>query len=151
MLNHVLRIALFGAGAIGLAACTTPTVTRQDMAATVAADPKLAKIGQIVVVYMENRSFDHLFGTFPGADGIANGHAPDTTTQTGPDGKPYAMLPAVALDKGGLDPRFKADIANAPFRMEPSVSLGDKTASPVHAFWTHKRQINDGKNDRFVV
>lgn len=97
------------------------------------------------------RSFDHLFGTFPGADGIANGRSPDTTTQTGPDGKPYAMLPAVALDKGGLDQRFKGDIANAPFHMEPSVSLGDKTASPVHAFWTHKRQINDGKNDRFVV
>lgn len=151
MLNHVLRIALFGAGAIGLVACTTPTSTRQDMAATAAANPKLAKIGQIVVVYMENRSFDHLFGTFPGADGIANGHAPDTTTQIGPDGKPYRLLPAVAFDKGGLDQRFKGDIGNQAFRMEPSVSLGDKTASPVHAFWTHKRQINDGKNDRFVV
>ncbi|MEG2962472.1 MAG: alkaline phosphatase family protein, partial [Janthinobacterium sp.] len=66
MLNHVLRIALFGAGAIGLAACTTPTGMQHNTAASAAADPKLAKIGQIVVVYMENRSFDHLFGTFPG-------------------------------------------------------------------------------------
>ncbi len=47
--------------------------------------------------------------------------------------------------------RFNAEHRQRAFRLEPSVSLGDKTASPVHAFWTHKRQINDGKNDRFVV
>src|SRR5262249_32770408 len=37
--------------------------------------PELAKIQHIVIIMQENRSFDHYFGTFPGADGIpmANG------------------------------------------------------------------------------
>ena len=29
------------------------------------------RIDHIVVIYLENRSFDNLFGLFPGADGIA--------------------------------------------------------------------------------
>ncbi|TMH14896.1 MAG: acid phosphatase, partial [Betaproteobacteria bacterium] len=32
----------------------------------------LARIDHIVVVYAENRSFDNLYGMFPGANGIAN-------------------------------------------------------------------------------
>ena len=32
----------------------------------------LSKIKTIVVIYAENRSFDHLYGLFPGANGIAN-------------------------------------------------------------------------------
>src|SRR5262245_45373924 len=32
----------------------------------------LSKIQTIVVLYPENRSFDHLYGLFPGANGIAN-------------------------------------------------------------------------------
>ena len=34
-----------------------------------AADDALALIKNIVVIYAENRSFDHLYGTFPGAKG----------------------------------------------------------------------------------
>ena len=37
----------------------------------------LAKIKTIVVIYAENRSFDHLYGFFPGANGIANASADD--------------------------------------------------------------------------
>jgi phospholipase C len=37
--------------------------------------PELAKIKHIVIILQENRSFDHYFGTYPGADGLpmANG------------------------------------------------------------------------------
>ncbi len=34
--------------------------------------PELKKIKHVIVIYLENRSFDHLYGLFPGADGIAN-------------------------------------------------------------------------------
>src|SRR5437763_15462373 len=37
-----------------------------------AAQEGLAKIKTIVVIYGENRSFDHMYGFFPGANGIAN-------------------------------------------------------------------------------
>jgi len=36
------------------------------------ANAKLAGINNFVIIYMENRSFDELYGTFPGANGIAN-------------------------------------------------------------------------------
>src|SRR5216683_2740047 len=34
--------------------------------------PGLQKLDHIVVIYLENRSFDNLFGLFPGADGLQN-------------------------------------------------------------------------------
>ena len=145
MYQQPKRLAALAAGLFCITACSTSPTARTGAGA------KLDKVGQIVVVYMENRSFDHLFGTFPGADGIANAVAQKRTTQVGPDGKPYSQLPPVALDKGGLDKRFNQPIPNGAFRLEPFVSLADKTASPVHAFWTHQRQINGGSNDRFVV
>src|SRR3954466_13368027 len=32
----------------------------------------LERIEHVVVIYAENRSFDHLYGLFPGAEGIAD-------------------------------------------------------------------------------
>ena len=32
--------------------------------------PELDRIGHIVVVFLENRSFDHLYGLFPGAEAV---------------------------------------------------------------------------------
>ena len=49
-----------------------------------------APIDHIIVLYMENRSFDHLFGTYPGADGIANYRG----RQENGSGVPYPTLPA---------------------------------------------------------
>lgn len=39
------------------------------------AGAKLANINNFVIIYMENRSFDELYGTFPGANGLANAPA----------------------------------------------------------------------------
>ena len=39
-------------------------------AATEKANASLRKIETIVVIYAENRSFDNLYGLFPGANGI---------------------------------------------------------------------------------
>jgi phospholipase C len=47
----------------------------------------LDDVNHIIVIYLENRSFDNLYGFFPGADGLANAGA--TATQVDGDGKPY--------------------------------------------------------------
>ena len=47
----------------------------------------LEKIDHIIVIYAENRSFDNLYGLFPGANGIANA-TPAQYTQIDNDGKP---------------------------------------------------------------
>jgi phospholipase C len=51
----------------------------------------LAKIKTIVVIYAENRSFDHLYGFFPGANGIANATV-EQKTQLDHDGTPLPYL-----------------------------------------------------------
>src|SRR5256885_17201181 len=49
-------------------------------------------INHIIVVYMENWSFDSLYGMFPGANGIAN--AMNAAPQVDKTGKVYDVLPA---------------------------------------------------------
>src|SRR5437660_2049132 len=51
----------------------------------------LAKIKTIVVIYVENRSFDHLYGFFPGANGIANA-SPDQKIQLDHDAVPLPFF-----------------------------------------------------------
>lgn len=116
------------------------------------ADPRLAKIGQIVVVYLENRSFDHLFGLYPGANGIAQAKAQGLDIQRDANGQPYAVLPAPVADKSGKpDARFTAPIPNGSYRIDATVPLNGQMFSPIHAFYTNQRQINGGRNDRFVA
>ena len=44
-------------------------------------------IDHLILIYLENRTFDNLFGLFPGADGIAEAGA--SATQVDKDGKAY--------------------------------------------------------------
>ena len=137
--------------ALALAAgCATPPGESRTAAPR---DPQLDKIGQIVVLYLENRSFDHLFGLYPGADGIANARARQHgTVQVDRTGKPYATLPVPVADKAGKpDPRLTDPIPNGPFRLEPKVGLADTMFSPIHAYYANRKQINGGRNDRFVA
>src|ERR1700724_4683605 len=79
-----------------------------------AADETLARIKTIVVIYAENRSFDHLYGFFPGAAGIAEATA-EEKTQLDHDGTPLPYLTVFGAD-GKPDPRFPR-LPNAPFRI----------------------------------
>src|SRR5216117_820464 len=51
----------------------------------------LEKIEHVVVIYAENRSFDHLYGLFPGANGIARATA-EQKTQLDRDDSPLSHL-----------------------------------------------------------
>ena len=112
----------------------------------------LERIEHIVVIYAENRSFDHLFGLFPGADGIANA-TPEQKTQLDYDGVPLPHLPPV-YQHGHADPAFPARLPNGPFRIDaPPVARGydEVLPSPVHNFYQNFEQINGGRNNRFVA
>ena len=113
----------------------------------------LASIEHIVVIYPENRSFDHLYGLFPGADGIANA-TPEQYTQVDYDGTPLPYLPPVFGADGKPDARYPARLPNRPFQINaPPVDLApDKLApSPIHAFYQNREQIAGGRNNRFVA
>src|ERR1051325_12111327 len=85
-------------------------------AASARADDALQKIETIVVIYAENRSFDHLYGFFPGAEGIANATA-EQKTQVDHDGTPLPHLPPV-YEHGHASKRFTAKLPNGPFRID---------------------------------
>src|SRR2546429_1342863 len=59
----------------------------------------LERIETIVVIYAENRSFDHLYGLFPGANGIADA-TDEQRTQLDLDGTALPHLPAVFTPQG---------------------------------------------------
>lgn len=112
----------------------------------------LEQIEHIVVIYAENRSFDHLFGLFPGADGIANA-TPEQRTQLDYDGTPLPHLPPV-YQHGHADPGFPDKLPNGPFRIDaPPVARAydEVLPSPVHNFYQNIEQINGGRNNRFVA
>src|ERR1700716_2265636 len=96
------RAARLAAPLVALASCdtgpmATPTTARAlDAARTVDrsdVDPALRKLDHIVVIYLENRSFDNLYGEFAGADGLAA--AAGAPLQVDASAAPYATLPAV--------------------------------------------------------
>src|SRR3954466_4107625 len=118
----------------------------------------IAKIKHIIVIYAENRSFDNLYGLFPGANGIDRALA-NYVAQVDHDGTPFTVLPPVWADEHNLrsreiDPRYPVTLPNRPFRIDqPPISspLDIRTRDLVHRFYQHKEQINGGRNDRFVA
>jgi phospholipase C len=115
-------------------------------------DARLDRIGNIVVIYAENHSFDNMYGLFPGADGIAQATAAQKT-QVDHDGTPLPHLPPVYTG-GKPDAHYPRDLPNGPFRIDaPPVSrtFGDIVPSPIHAYYHNMEQIDGGKNDRFVA
>ena len=112
----------------------------------------LHKIEHILIIFEENRSFDNLFGFFPGADGIP----PDDKLipQSDRDGKIYATLPQPIdgrLKPPGPDSRFPADLPNKPFLMNGYVKPAEKTGDLVHEFYREQLQINGGRMEKFVA
>ncbi len=125
--------------AAGCATSTAPTKTG------------LERIEHVVVIYAENRSFDHLYGLFPGANGIANATA-DQTTQLDRDGKPLPVLPPSWKGKDP-DPAFPHRMPNKPFQLDApplNLPLSQQVRSPVHKYYQNIEQINGGRNDRFA-
>jgi acid phosphatase len=110
------------------------------------------RIEHIVVVYLENRSFDHLYGMFPGADGVANA-TPAQYTQVDNDGTPLPHLPPV-WSGTAPNPAFPQNLPNRPFRLDLppiNVPLSGHTRDLIHKFYPQQEQINGGRNDRFVA
>ena len=131
---------------IGLVAagCAAPPPSSPPM-------PGLERIEHIVVIFAENRSFDHLYGRFPGANGLANATA-DQMTQLDRDGKPLPELPPAWKGKDP-DPAFPYRLPNRPFQLDApplNLPLSQQVRSPVHKYYQNIEQINGGRNDRFA-
>ena len=112
----------------------------------------LGRIKHIIVIYAENRSFDSLYGSFPGANGFGAA-TPAQYTQVDRDGKPLATLPPVWKGKDP-DPAFPRNLPNRPFAIDAapiSLPLSTPTRDLIHEFYRNQEQIDGGRNDRFVA
>ena len=113
----------------------------------------LDRISNVVVLFLENHSFDNLYGLYPGADGIKNA-PPETLRQLDLEGKPYLKLPRVinaSQTPPEVDARFPLDLPNGPFAINRFVDPKDKIPDLTHRFYQHQAQMNGGKMNRFVA
>jgi phospholipase C len=125
-----------------LASCALPPTQRAG----------LDRIEHVIVIYAENRSFDNLYGLFPGANGIANA-TPAQYTQVDRDGAPLKELPPAWKGKD-VDPAFPWRMPNQPFRLDApplNLPLTKQVRSPIHEFYRNQEQIDGGRNDRFAA
>jgi phospholipase C len=95
-------------------------------------DPHTSGIKHIVVIFNENQSFDHLYGTFPGVNGVLD----DPVLQVDESGVPYATLPPLSGSQ------YPMNAPNAPFLVDPYYSLSESLPSPVHRFYQNLLQLN---------
>jgi acid phosphatase len=117
-------------------------------------------IATIVVIYAENRSFDNLYGSFPGANGLSQ-VTPAGYTQLDRDGSVLKELPPVwgGLTAKGVVPAVTQaqteHLPNAPFAIDDpkglNTPLSVSTRDLWHLFYQNQMQIDGGKNDRFVA
>ncbi|MGC4093891.1 MAG: acid phosphatase [Polyangiaceae bacterium] len=108
----------------------------------------LAKIEHFIVIYMENRSFDNLYGLFPGADGLVDDRCGLTTPpQVDAYNVAYPKLPG----PDAIAEPFN-DLANQPYDIGKLLPIGlPTTVDPIHRFFTQQAQINAGAMNQFVA
>lgn len=141
---------------------------------SVAATPNYSDIETVVVIYAENRSFDSLFGSYPGANGLSRASS-TSTTQLDRDG---SVLPGLPQVWGGTAAGVPSGAPQAPqtltaaqtnaylstFNHPFSLTSLYGSASTIdtnplqytnrdlyHRFYEHQMQINGGANNKFAA
>ncbi|HEY4133347.1 MAG TPA: acid phosphatase [Gemmatimonadaceae bacterium] len=166
------KILFAAATAVATLALVSCELFRRSGAAPVSRAVLHDSVKTIVVIYAENRSFDNLYGKFPGANGIS--------TVLGADGKPTSayvpqkdrdgvtLLPTLpptwsGVTHGGTKPVVtqaqSAGLPNSPFAIEtafrPSANVTLSTSTITrdlwHRFYENQMQINGGRNDGFAA
>ena len=149
--KHIIIAPLAILLATGLYACGGGNSEPQD---------ELSAVKNILVIYAENRSFDNLYGNFPGANGLHNVTA-SSAQQLDRDGTVLPVLPPIwgGLTGKGVTPAITeamtARLANGPFAInDPAgfdLSLSVMTRDLNHRFYENQMQIHGGKNDMFAA
>jgi len=163
-MQRIIALCLGSAALLAIAAAqpgsSAPAAPPQERAAS--------PIEHLIVIYLENWTFDALYGTFPGVDGIVRRTGtPTLLPQVDRLGTPLPYLPTPPLignDSNGdipppggrLDPRFLTALAgtpmpNRPFDLAKVVPLTSFTGDLAHRFYNEQVQIDDGRMDKFAA
>ncbi|MFI4948515.1 MAG: phospholipase C [Alphaproteobacteria bacterium] len=145
------------AGATALVGAGFPRLVRAAAPPSADIGGLREKVDHIIVIYQENRSFDHYFGSYrpPGGGAVAGLLDKDGKVdqrfaglQKNAAGTPYVYLPVPYLLPGFAG----AVLENRPFPLAPYIPPGDNVLwDPMHHFYRMFAQINGGAMDRFVA
>ena len=91
---------------------------------------KTNPIQHVVVIMLENHTFDNFFGQFPGANGVTLPHEPDPF----PSDYGHGSAPVAAAMDGGKMDRFEAH------------SYFQYTQSDIPIYWSYAQQFGLGDN-----
>ncbi|KIA93414.1 acid phosphatase [Pedobacter kyungheensis] len=138
-LNRIFYISLL---VLVISGCgTNKNVSRQQTSF----DKGIQQINHVVVIYMENHSFDNLYGEFKGANGIENARK-GNYIQVDKDGNPYKFLPEIPRNNS-----FPTNLPNNFFNIDQYVSADKASPDATHRFYHNQMQINGGKMDKFAL
>jgi len=136
---------------------------------------RLARIQHIVVIYEENHSFDNLYGSWEGVNGLTSA-TPQRKTQVNQAGVPFTCLKqndvnltsppllATCSDTTTASP-FVSRFFNEPFTIDdyipataatcpnglPNGARGGCTKDLVHRYYQEQYQLNNGRQNRYVT
>lgn len=164
------RRRLFGSLAAAGIASALPelSMAADSQAASDASLDRLLRerVKHVIVIYLENRSFNNLFANFPGVDSPLSSVPAEAYRQLDRNGRPLGSLPRIW---DGIVPRAQAvggktykigegaihGLPNAPFPLRDAegqlLPEAVITRDLVHAFYQNQMQINGGRNDGFVA
>ncbi len=163
--NFLKTVAATGGAAListrGALAATTDSAAAAPAPSAAPASEQVralrANVDHIIVLYQENRSFDHYFGSYQPAGGAtieglldAQGQidARFDGLQKNAAGMPYKYLPMPTRIPGFAD----GPVPNRPFHMAKHIPPGDNLPfDPAHSHARMFAQINQGLMDRFVA
>jgi phospholipase C len=126
------------------------------------ASSPLNQIDHFVVIYQENWSFDALYGSFPGANGLQNATNAQgnlLVPQVDKNGKPISTI---TFNPGQINdpniPDNATTLAPKPYDLSQFVPPSSKTSDIVHRFYTEQMQIGNGalqpgadNNSKFIT
>lgn len=171
MRNRKLKTALLSSAALIAAATTltstgsvagnslaaelSPVVNLDDVASnskkTSAVNPDTlptkTPIKHLVVIFNENRSFDHYFGTYPNATNVDGEPRFEPAKNTPANINNLLTSPALLDNNPNLNPLNGAGASN-PFRLDRTQAA---TADQNHAYKAEEQAYDGGKNDLFPL
>src|SRR6201985_2443809 len=153
MKNQKLKTILLSTAALlavaAAAVSTGPVIAGQKNADTVTADTLTTKypIKHLVVVFNENVSFDHYFGTYPNALNVDGEPKFEPAKGTQTDINNFLMTPSLLDSNPNLNPANGTAAAN-PFLLDRTQA---KTADQGHGMGAEEKAYDAGKNDLFPL
>ena len=137
MKKQYTHLATIAAGILLFSACkkTDLPIPQQD----------LDKIKHVVVIYLENHSFDNLYGSFPGANGLADA-SNSKIIQVDSNGHPYTFLPPITESSA-----FPTNLPNHFFDIDQYIANDMLTPDVLHRYYQEQLQIDGGKMDKYAL